>query len=302
MAEILDSVFDAIGQTPLVRLTRIDPPASRAEVCVKLEMKNPGGSVKDRPARGMILGAEARGTLKAGSTLVEASSGNTGVSLAMLAAVRGYRCVIVMPEDMSLERRYLLRAYGAEVVLTSREKGMRGALERAHEIAQSTPGAMLVRQFDNPDNPEAHAETTAQEILAQTGGQLDSLVAGVGTGGTISGCARALRKILPRIRIIAVEPAKAAAFGGKPFAPHAIQGIGAGFVPTIVDRSLIDVVQTVEDEVALDHAARLARIEGILAGPSTGANVAVALLEARRLGPGGRVVTFACDTGERYLL
>ncbi len=299
---ILDSVFDVIGRTPLVRLSRIAPVEGRAEVLGKMELRNPGGSVKDRPARQMILGAEARGELRPGATIVEATSGNTGVSLAMIAATRGYRCVVVLPEDMSLERRYLLRAYGAEVVLTPKALGMTGAVRKAQELLGTIPGAFMSRQFENPDNPAAHEATTAAEILADVEGRLDVLVAGVGTGGTLTGTARGLRQALPHLRVVAVEPAKAAAFAGRPYAPHAIQGIGAGFVPPIVDRSLIDAVVAVEDEAALAMQQALGKTEGLLCGPSSGANVFVALEEARRLGPGGRVVTFLCDTGERYLL
>jgi cysteine synthase A len=299
---ILDSVFEAIGGTPLVRLSRIGGgPAGRAEVLAKLELKNPSGSVKDRPARAMILAAEARGELMPGGTLIEATSGNTGISLAMLAAVRGYRCIVVMPEDMSVARRQLLAAFGAEVELTPREQGMAGSVARAKEIARATPGAFHVRQFENPDNPQAHQDTTALELLEATEGWLDVLVAAVGTGGTLTGTARVLKPRLPKLRVVGVEPARAAALSGKPFRPHAIQGIGAGFVPSILDRSLIDAVATIEDEDALRCAADLARTEGLLCGPSSGANVAVALAEARRLGEGGRVVTFLCDTGERYV-
>ncbi len=298
--KICDSVFDVVGSTPLIRLGRLA--TGGAEVCAKLEFKNPGGSIKDRPARAMILGAEARGELGEGSVLVEATSGNTGVSIAMLAAVRGYRCIIVMPEDMSLERRYLLRAYGAEVVLTPKSQGMRGAVAKAEELAQKTPGARLVRQFENPDNPRAHAESTARELLEATEGRIDVLVAGVGTGGTITGTARALRAVLPALRVVAVEPSRAAAFAGRPFTPHAIQGIGAGFIPTIVDRELIDAVVEVTDDDALAVTVALGRKEGLCVGPSSGANVHVALQEAARLDATKRVVTFLCDTGERYLL
>ena len=302
MGHISPSVFDCVGATPLVRLNRVGRETPRAEVCMKLEMKNPGGSLKDRPARAMILGAEARGELVPGSVIIEATSGNTGVSLAMLAAVRGYRCIVVMPEDMSLERRYLLRAYGAEVELTPKNRGMRGAVDRAEQLHAALPKAMLVRQFENLDNVGAHATTTADELWDQTGGRIDVLVVGVGTGGTLTGTAGALRKRLPTLRVVAVEPAKAAALAGRPFAPHAIQGIGAGFGSSLTDRSLIDDAVAVEDDDALQYAALLARTEGILGGPSSGANLYVALAEARRLGPDARVVTFACDTGERYLL
>ncbi|MSP91125.1 MAG: cysteine synthase A [Myxococcales bacterium] len=294
-------VSDLIGNTPLVRLDRLAPVG--VEVAAKVEFLNPGGSIKDRPVREMLDAAERRGDLREGSVVIEATSGNTGISLAMLCAERGYVCVLVMPEDMSLERRRILRAYGARVELTPKEAGMAGALQRARDLAAATGpgGAFTTRQFENPDNPAAHMRTTAEEILRDCDGRLDVLVAGVGTGGTLTGTARALRVHLPNLRVVAVEPQKAQAFQGLPFHPHAIQGIGAGFVPPVVDRALIDAVVAVTDDEALQMAARVAQRQGLLVGPSSGANVAVALQEAARLPAGGRVVTFLCDSGERYL-
>ena len=293
---IADSVLDAIGDTPLVRLRRVVPDGA-GEVCAKLESKNPGGSVKDRPALAMVLDAERRGELHAGSTIVEATSGNTGISLAMIAAVRGYRCILVMPDDMSLERRRILRAYGADVVLTPASEGMIGAVERARGIRTKTPDAWASAQFDNAANPNAHAETTAHEILRQTGGMLAAFVAGVGTGGTITGVARVLRE--RGVKIIAVEPAASPVITGGAPGLHGIQGIGAGFVPGNLDRALVDEVVSVTDVAADKMAHRLAREEGLLVGTSAGANVHVAVDIAKRLK--ARVVTILCDTGERYL-
>ena len=282
----------------LVRLRRVVPEGC-AEICGKLESKNPAGSVKDRPALRMVLEAEERGELKAGSTIVEATSGNTGISLAMIAAVRGYRCILVMPDDMSLERRRILRSYGADVVLTPANEGMTGAVERAVGIRQKTPGAWASAQFDNPANPAAHEETTAEEILRQTGGELAAFVAGIGTGGTITGVARVLRARVPGIRIVGAEPAASPVLSGGAPGLHGIQGIGAGFSPKNLDRSLVDEIVTVSDVAADKMAHRLAREEGLLVGTSAGANVHVALEVGKSIK--GRVVTILCDTGERYL-
>lgn len=297
-SSIADSVLDCVGDTPLVRLRRIVP-ASSGEVCAKLESKNPGGSVKDRPALAMVLEAERLGELHPGSTIVEATSGNTGISLAMIAAVRGYRCILVMPDDMSLERRRILRAYGADVVLTPASEGMIGAVERARGIRQKTADAWASAQFDNGANPESHARTTAEEILRQTGGSLAAFVAGVGTGGTITGVARILRERVPNVKIVAVEPAASPVITGGAPGLHGVQGIGAGFVPGNFDRSVVDEVVTVTDVAADKMAHRLAREEGLLVGTSAGANVHVAVDVAKRLQ--GRVVTILCDSGERYL-
>jgi cysteine synthase A len=300
---IADGVLDLIGDTPLVRLKRVVAEGA-AEVCAKLESANPAGSVKDRPAARMLSLAEKSGALRPGATIVEATSGNTGISLAMLAAARGYRCILVMPDDMSLERRRILRAYGAEVVLTPAGDGMVAAVERARAIRSQTDGAWSSAQFENPANPEAHEATTAEEILRQTGGRLDAFVAGVGTGGTITGVARVLRARVPGVKIHAVEPAASPVLSGGAPGLHGIQGIGAGFVPANFDRALVDEIHVATDVAADRMARRLAREEGLLVGPSAGANVHVAIqvaTELARTKPDGRVVTILCDSGERYL-
>jgi cysteine synthase A len=282
-----------------VRLGRVS--AEGATVWGKCEFVNPAGSVKDRPALSMIVAAERSQTLKPGATLVEATSGNTGISLAMIAAVRGYRCILVMPEDMSLERRYILRAYGADIVLTPAGDGMSGAVQRAGDILRETEGAFMPSQFRNPENPRAHEEGTALEILDQTGGELDAFVAGVGTGGTITGVGRVLRDRLGKgVLLVAVEPAASAVLSGKPAGMHGIQGLGAGFVPELLDRTLLDRVVQVTDVAAERMVRRLAREEGLLVGPSSGANVHAACEVAASLGK-GNVVTVLCDSGERYL-
>ncbi len=291
------SILDLIGDTPLVELQRV-PPAG-AKVIAKLEAKNPSGSVKDRPALAMVEAAEAEGRLGEGSVLVEATSGNTGIALAMIAAVRGYRCVLVMPEDMSVERRRILRAYGAEIVITSADEGMAGAVAEAERIVARTERAVMPRQFENPANPAVHERTTAREILDAVP-DLAAFVAGVGTGGTVTGVGRVLRAERPGVRIVAVEPAKSAVLSGNEPGLHAIQGLGAGFVPEVLDRSVIDEVVTVTDVAADKMARRLAREEGLLVGPSSGANVHVACEVAAKLS--GPVVTILCDSGERYLL
>ena len=296
---IASSVLDLVGRTPLVRLARLSP-SGGASVVGKLESKNPGGSVKDRPALAMVEAAERSGLLTPGATLIEATSGNTGISLAMIAAVRGYRCVLVMPDDMSLERRHILRAYGADLVLTYAEQGMAGAVARAEELLRATPGAFMPRQFENEANPDAHARTTAREILDAVGDELAAFVAGVGTGGTITGVGRVLKKERPSARVVAVEPSASAVLSGHGAGMHGIQGLGAGFVPAILDRRVIDQVVCVTDVAALRAADRLAREEGLLVGPSSGANVHAAIEIAREL-RGGVVVTVLCDTGERYL-
>ncbi|HWA71235.1 MAG TPA: cysteine synthase A [Polyangiaceae bacterium] len=296
---VAEDALQLIAMTPLVGLRRVAPPGS--SVVAKAEFLNPAGSVKDRPALSMILSAERAGQLKPGATLVEATSGNTGISLAMIAAVRGYRCMLVMPEDMSLERRYILRAYGADIVLTPAADGMSGAVTRAQALLAETPDSFMPSQFKNPANPQSHELGTAREILEQTGGNIAAFVAGVGTGGTITGVARALRKELgKKVRIVAIEPANSAVLSGKPPGMHGIQGLGAGFVPEIVDRSVIDEVVEVTDVAAERMARRLAREEGLLVGPSSGANVHGACEVAARIGS-GNVVTILCDSGERYL-
>ncbi len=297
---VVDDALELIGRTPLVRLAQVSP-AGGAMLYGKLESQNPGGSIKDRPALAMITSAEKTGAIRPGATIIEATSGNTGISLAMIAAVRGYRCVLVMPEDMSLERRYVLRAYGAEITLTPAADGMAGAVERARELAKSTPNSFMPQQFANEENPNSHAATTALEILEQTDGKLDAFVAGVGTGGTITGVGRILKEQLgERISIVAVEPAASAVLSGQSPGMHGIQGLGAGFVPPILDRGVFSKVITVTDVAAERMARRLAREAGLLVGPSSGANVHAACEVARRF-KDGKVVTVLCDSGERYL-
>jgi cysteine synthase A len=248
----------------------------------------------------MIRAAEAAGDVGPGTVIVEATSGNTGISLAMIAAVRGYRCILVMPEDMSLERRHLLRTYGAEIVLTPAEDGMAGAVSRATQLARETARSFMPRQFENAANPESHERTTAREILAAVGDDLAAFVAGVGTGGTLTGVGRVLKRERPQVAVVAVEPAASAVLSGRPAGLHGIQGIGAGFVPKVLDRSVIDRVLQVTDVAAERMTRRLAREEGLLVGPSSGANVHAACDVAAQL-PGGVVLTILCDTGERYL-
>jgi cysteine synthase A len=299
---IADSITELIGRTPLVRLGRISAGAG-GEVLGKLESFNPAGSVKDRIGLAMIEAAEAEGRLVPGqSVIVEPTSGNTGIALAFVAAAKGYRCILTMPETMSVERRTLLRAYGAELVLTPGAEGMRGAIAKAEEIAESTPGAYVPQQFQNPANPAAHRRTTAEEIWADTDGAVDIVVAGVGTGGSITGVAEVLRERKPDFRAVAVEPTDSPVLSGGTPGPHKIQGIGAGFIPGVLNTSVYDEVLTVDADDAFAMARRLAREEGILVGISAGANVHAALEVARRPENAGKViVTFLCDTGERYL-
>ncbi len=297
---IADSVLDLIGDTPMVRLRRVVPPEG-ARVLGKLESVNPAGSVKDRIALAMVEEAEREGRLRPGATLVEPTSGNTGVGLAMVAAVKGYRLILTMPEDMSPERRALLKRFGAEVVLTPAIEGMTGAVFAAEELVRKTPGAFMPQQFVNPANPDVHRRTTAQEILKATGGELDAFVAGVGTGGTITGVGQVLRREIPAVRLIAVEPAASPVLRGGRFRPHAIQGIGASFIPGVLDRSLLDEIVGVRDEDARAMAGRLAREEGLLVGISAGAAVVAAGQVASRMAPNQTVVTILPDTGERYL-
>ncbi len=300
MARIFDGVCDVIGHTPLLRLRRIEA-SGGAALCAKLEARNPSGSVKDRAAHAMVMAAEADGSLRAGALIVEATSGNTGIALAMIAAARGYRCMLVMPEDMSSARQSILRAYGADVVLTAAESGMAGAVTEAERIVAANPGAFMPRQFQNPNNPAAHERTTALEILDATDRHVSAFVAGVGTGGTLSGVARALKSFRPEALIVAVEPRSSAVLSGSIPGSHGIQGLGAGFVPAVLDRSVIDEVMTVTDLEADRMATRLAREEGLLVGTSSGANVHAAHKVAARLPSSARVVTILCDTGERYL-
>ncbi len=300
MSSIADSVLDLIGNTPLVRLHRLPAPGSAA-VVVKVESRNPGGSVKDRIALAMILDAERSGRLKPGAAIVEPTSGNTGVGLAMVAAVRGYRLILTMPEDMSVERRSLLSRFGAELLLTPAIEGMSGAVFAAQQLVQEHPDYFMPDQFNNPANPEIHRRTTALEILEATEGRVDAFVAGVGTGGTITGVAEILKEGNPSILVVAVEPAGSQVLMGERARPHGIQGIGASFVPGVLNRGILDRIVPVRDEDAFAMAARLSREEGLLAGISSGANVFAALQVAKELGEGKRVVTLLPDTGERYL-
>jgi len=294
-------MLDLVGKTPMVRLRRIGGAASdMADILCKLEGQNPAGSVKDRACLSMIEAAERDGRLKPGDTIVEPTSGNTGLGLALVAAVKGYRLILCMPDDASQERRALLVHYGAEVVLTPARKLMKGAVDRAKEIASSNPRCFMPQQFDNPANADAHRAGTAREILADTNGAIDAFVAGVGTGGTITGVGEVLKQEIAGIRVIAVEPASSQVLGGRSPAMHAIQGIGAGFVPTVLARDVIDEVLACDDRAAFDMARRLAREEGITAGMSSGAAVWAATEIARRLGPGKRVVTVLPDTWDRY--
>ncbi len=296
---VVDDILDLIGDTPLIRLNRIVEP-DMAEVCCKVETFNPGRSVKDRIGREMIEAAERSGELKPGMTIVEPTSGNTGIGLAIAAARKSYRLIITMPDSMSEERRSILASLGVEVVLTPGEEDMPGSVEKAKEIVSGDPDCFMPQQFDNPANPEAHRNTTALEILEATDGNLDAFVAGVGTGGTITGVGEILKNRNPNIRVVAVEPAASAVLSGKKAGVHNIQGIGAGFIPSILNRDIIDEIMTVEEDSAFQMSRRLSREEGLLVGVSAGANVAASLQVARRLGRGKRVVTILCDSGERY--
>ena len=293
------SILATIGGTPHVRLSRLFPDH---EVWVKSERSNPGGSIKDRIALAMIEAAEADGTLKPGGTIIEPTSGNTGVGLALVAAVKGYKLVLVMPESMSLERRRLMLAYGASFDLTPREKGMKGAIERAIELAAQTPGAWIPQQFENPANIAIHARTTAQEILADFAETpIDALITGVGTGGHLTGVAEALKPVWPGLRAYAVEPTLSPVISGGQPAPHPIQGIGAGFIPTNLHTQSIDGVIQVDPADAKEWARRAAREEGLLVGISSGATLAAIAQKLPDLAPDARVLGFNYDTGERYL-
>jgi cysteine synthase A len=296
---IYDNITELIGNTPLVRLNRV-PDAGSAEVIVKLESFNPASSVKDRIAISMVTEAEKAGELKPGDTIVEATSGNTGIGLAFVAAARGYKCVLVMPDTMSLERRKLLQALGAELILTPGTSGLVYALNLAKEYAEKN-GAWLSRQFENPANPKIHRETTAREILRDTDGKLDALVAGVGTGGTVSGTGQVLKKEKPEVLVVAVMPVEAQVLKGGSYAPHKLQGLGPSFVPQIYDKDAVDRVFDVTYDQAIETSRKLAKQEGILVGISSGAIAYAALQIAKELGAGKRVVTVLPDTGERYL-
>lgn len=293
-----NSVIETIGNTPHVRVSRLFPDA---EVWIKCERANPGGSIKDRIAAAMVEAAERDGSLQPGGTIIEPTSGNTGIGLAMVAAVKGYKLVLVMPESMSIERRRVMQAYGATFDLTPREKGMKGAIERAHEIAAQTQGAWIPQQFENPANIEVHVRTSAQEILEDFPEGFDALITGVGTGGHITACAEVLKPRWPNLRVFAVEPAASPVISGGSPAPHPIQGIGAGFVPRNLHTEVLDGVIQVEAEEAREFARRSARQEGLLVGISSGATLAAIAKKLPELPPGARVMGFNYDTGERYL-
>ena len=299
---IVECMTELVGGTPLVRLSRLSEETG-ATILGKLEAANPAGSVKDRIGLAMVEAAEAEGALVPGeSVIVEPTSGNTGIALAFVAAARGYRCILTMPESMSMERRALLKAYGAELVLTPAPEGMRGAIARAQEIAAETPSAFIPQQFENPANPDVHARTTAIEIWDDTDGAVDFFVAGVGTGGSVTGVGHVLKERKPEVKIVAVEPVDSPVLSGGEPAPHRIQGIGAGFVPGVLDTGVYDEIIQATAEDAFEVSRRLAREEGILTGISAGANVWAAMQVAKRPGNEGKViVTIICDTGERYL-
>jgi len=297
---VADNVLDLIGSTPLIKLKRRGV-AREAYIWAKFELANPGGSVKDRIALSMVEAAERNGYLKRGATIVEPTSGNTGIGLALVAAVKRYKLILVMPDNMSIERRQLFQAYGAKIVLTPGSQGMLGAVRKAEELVRVNRDYFMPQQFNNPANPDIHYKTTGEEIWKQTRGRIDAFVAGVGTGGTLTGVGRLLKRKKPGIKIIAVEPKDCSVLsGGKPH-PHKIQGIGAGFVPEVLDRDLLDGVIKVEEEDARRMAKRLAREEGLLVGISSGANVWASLQVAKKLGKGKTVVTVLADIGNRYL-
>lgn len=299
MVKIFDSITETIGNTPIIKLNRLAKDG--AEVFVKVESFNPGGSVKDRIALSMIEAAEAAGTLKAGGTIVEPTSGNTGVGLSMIGAAKGYHVVIVMPDTMSIERQKLMSAYGAELVLTPGADGMKGAIAKAEELAEKN-GWFLPEQFDNPANPKVHEEVTAKEITDAFGKNgLSAFVAGVGTGGTITGVGKELKRVYPAIKVYAVEPKESAVLEGEASGPHKIQGIGAGFVPKVLDTSVYDQVIPITGETAMETARQSAKQEGLLVGISSGAAIAAALQVAKELTPQDKVLVILPDNGERYL-
>jgi cysteine synthase A len=295
----VENVLHTIGNTPHIRINRLF--GAGANVWVKSERSNPGGSIKDRIALSMVEDAEKSGALQPGGTIIEPTSGNTGIGLALVAAVKGYKLILVMPDSMSIERRRLMLAYGAQFDLTPREKGMKGAIARAEELKAQTPGSWIPQQFENPANIDVHVRTTAQEILADFPDGLDALVTGVGTGGHLTGCARVLKARFPQLKVFAVEPALSPVISGGQPAPHPIQGLGAGFIPKNLDTSVLDGVVAIDAEPAREYARRAAREEGLLVGISSGATLAAIALKLPELPPGAKVLGFNYDTGERYL-
>ena len=300
MAKIYSDVADLIGKTPLLRLTRLTT-GSKEQVVAKLESFNPGGSVKDRIGFSMILAAEGNGLITQDTVIIEPTSGNTGIALAFICASRGYRLILVMPETMSMERRNLLKAYGAELVLTPGAEGMKGAIKKAEELANETPKSFIPQQFMNPANPLIHRVTTAEEIWADTDGQIDIFVAGVGTGGTVTGVGEVLKSRKPGIQVIAVEPFQSPVLSGGQPGPHPLQGIGAGFIPKILDTSSYDGVIKISKEEAFVFTQRAANEEGLFIGISSGASLAAVSKKISEIGDGKRILTFKYDTGERYL-
>ena len=303
MSKIYKSADELIGKTPLLEVTKIEKNLNlKAKILVKLEYFNPGGSVKDRIAKAMIDDAEATGKLKEGSVIIEPTSGNTGIGLASVAAARGYRAIIVMPETMSVERRQLMKAYGAELVLTDGTKGMKGAIAKADELAAEIPGAFIPGQFVNPANPKTHFETTGPEIYEDTDGEVDIFVSGAGTGGTVTGVGKYLKSKKPGVKIVAVEPASSPVISGGDPGAHKIQGIGAGFIPDVLDTSVLDEIIKVENEAAFDAAINFGKTEGVLVGISSGAALSAAIeLAQRPENEGKTIVAILPDTGERYL-
>jgi len=293
------SILDTIGNTPHLRINKLF--GAQAEVWMKLERSNPGASIKDRIAKAMIEDAEKRGALKAGSVIIEPTSGNTGIGLAMVATVKGYRLILTMPESMSVERRQVMKALGAELVLTPREKGMGGAIEEATRLLAATPNSWMPSQFTNPVNVAVHRDTTAQEVLADFPEGFDYLITGVGTGGHITGVAEVLKSKFPQLKVLAVEPEKSQVIAGKEKGLHRIQGIGAGFVPAVLDRSVLDGTVAVSEEAAFDMVRRAAKEEGVLLGISSGATLAAVAQTLAAVPAGARVLCFCYDTGERYL-
>jgi cysteine synthase A len=300
MIAIFEDIVAAVGSTPLVRINKLG--SGKAEILAKLESKNPCGSVKDRIAKYMIDAAEEQGLIKPDTIIVEPTSGNTGIGLAFICAAKGISLILTMPESMSVERRKLLQIFGARIILTPAERGMTGAIQKAEEILAENPNAVMLQQFKNPANPRAHRETTGREIWVDTDGHVDILVSAVGTGGTLTGCGQVLRAKNPKLKIVAVEPKDSAVLSGNKPGPHRIQGIGAGFIPDVLDTKLVDEIMQVSNEDALQTARALATKEGILAGISSGANIWAAVqLSHRKENEGKTIVTFICDTGERYL-